>query len=150
MWRHIRKFASKLSCDFLAVCTNKCLLFRYKVCPDCGKAPGCLHRVGENQYQVPFILLKAKCNAWPRYDEDEEVWVAKHSQYEARQAEKVFSATSHASKESLLLGTSLWTIHNDTKACSPNGTYSAWLTMTACTPLPRILNSTMKFQCMGG
>ena len=74
----------------------------------------------------------ANCIAWLRYDEDEEVWVAKHSQYKARQAEKVFRAISHAPKKSLLLGTSLWTIYNDTKACSPNGTYSAWLTMTAC------------------
>jgi hypothetical protein len=74
----------------------------------------------------------ANCIAWPRYDEDEEVWVAKESQLGARQAEKVFRAISHASKKSLMLGTSLWTIYNDTKACSPNGTYSAWLTMTAC------------------
>ena len=61
-----------------------------------------------------------------RYDAEGEVWRATNV------FDKDFSATSHASEYGLALGTHLWTIHNDTKSCSSNGTYSAWLTLTGC------------------
>ena len=69
---------------------------------------------------------------------DQELWIANStSEYLAD-----FLATSPASPSGLLLGTNPWTLHNDTKTCSPNGTYTAWLTLTAC-------NAT-EFTCASG
>ena len=46
--------------------------------------------------------------------------------------EKYFLATTTAPHNSLLLGSRLWTVHNDSAKCSENGSYSILLTMTGC------------------
>ena len=58
---------------------------------------------------------------------DKSLWIAESNEIPD------FEATSSAPQSSILLGTHLWTIYNDTKSCSPNGTYSVWLTLSACT-----------------
>ena len=69
---------------------------------------------------------------------DESLWIANSTNNDY----KDFHASTPASDSSLLLGTNFWTIHNDTKTCSPNGTYTAWLTLTGCT--------TTEFTCGDG
>jgi hypothetical protein len=51
-------------------------------------------------------------------------------------------ATSAASKGSGLLGTSEWTVYNDSRECNPDFSYKAILTFTGC--------SSSEFTCMDG
>ena len=41
-------------------------------------------------------------------------------------------ATNPSSLASGLLGTSEWTVYNDSRKCSPNASYKIMLTLTAC------------------
>ena len=70
-----------------------------------------------------------------RYKKDEKVWKMRH----ARSVD--FLAISRASESSLLLGTHLWDVHNDSPKCLKEGktTYLANLTLHAC--------STENFAC---
>ena len=63
-----------------------------------------------------------------RYDRQERMWKMRH----ARNAD--FLATSRAPENSLLLGSHLWVVHNDSLTCSNSGktTYTTNLTLHAC------------------
>ena len=50
-----------------------------------------------------------------RYNSEQDLWVVRHVTKED------FVATSKAPEESYLLGSHLWTIQNDSRACSPTG-----------------------------
>ena len=61
-----------------------------------------------------------------RYDEDLSLWKASHQEH------KEFLATSTAKRSSLLLGRHEWTVHNDSKSCSPATSYTTVLKLTGC------------------
>ena len=65
-----------------------------------------------------------------RYNKNDRLWIMRH----ARKAE--FLATSRASEDSLLLGSHLWVVHNDSYECADEqGTsYTTNLTLHACEP----------------
>ena len=50
-----------------------------------------------------------------RYNKDEKVWKMRHSR------DNDFLAISRASESSLLLGTNLWEVHNDSAKCIKGG-----------------------------
>ena len=70
-----------------------------------------------------------------RYNKDEKLWIMRHSR------NNDFLAISRASESSLLLGTHLWEVHNDSPKCMKEGKtiYLANLTLHAC--------STENFAC---
>ena len=61
-----------------------------------------------------------------RYDEELSLWKATSLKHQD------FLATSDAEKDSFLLGLQSWTIHNDSKACSVEPTYTTVLKLTVC------------------
>ena len=63
-----------------------------------------------------------------RYNKDEKLWIMRHSR------NNDFLAISRASESSLLLGTHIWEVHNDSPKCTREGktTYLANLTLHAC------------------
>ena len=65
-----------------------------------------------------------------RYNKVERLWVMRHA------GNNDFLATSRASESSLLLGTHLWVVFNDSLKCSIDGMFSYMtnLTLHACTP----------------
>ena len=64
----------------------------------------------------------------PRYDRNEKAWKMRHAR------NKDFLAVSRAPENSLLLGSHLWVIHNDSQTCSSEGgtSYTTHLTLHAC------------------
>ena len=61
-----------------------------------------------------------------RYDENMSLWKATHQQH------REFLATSNGEKKSFLLGRQMWTIYNDSEACSLKKAYTAILKLTGC------------------
>ena len=72
------------------------------------------------QIHLPNLILTA------RYDEELSLWKATSLKHQD------FLATSDAEKDSFLLGIQSWTIHNDSKACSVESTYTTLLKLTVC------------------
>ena len=60
------------------------------------------------------------------YNASTYLWVASNMAY----SEVV--ATNGASQASGLLGTSEWTVYNDSRKCSPDNSYKILLTLTGC------------------
>ena len=63
-------------------------------------------------------------------------WVARSHKH------KHFAAFIETSGSSLLLGPHQWTVHNDSKSCSYQQSYTPTLTLTAC--------NTSQFTCNSG
>ena len=60
------------------------------------------------------------------YNASTYLWVASNMGYSD------VVATNKASLASGLLGTSEWTVYNDSRKCSPNASYKILLTLTSC------------------
>ena len=64
-----------------------------------------------------------------RYDKRQKQWRMRHVN------EEHFLAISKASESSLLLGSHMWTVHNDSEKCSKDSTtYKTSLTLSTCSP----------------
>ena len=63
---------------------------------------------------------------YKRFNQTESVWKAESLKYPN------FIAISKAPLQSLLLGPSIWEIHNDSKLCSADETYHQLMTLSAC------------------
>ena len=75
------------------------------------------------QCKLSFIFI-------PRYDKNDKLWTMKHAR------KRDFLATSRASESSLLRGSHLWVVHNDSVKCSSEqeNSYMINLTLHACQP----------------
>ena len=79
---------------------------------------------------VHIIFVNGQLNpssSSERYDTVKDLWIMRH------RGKEEFLATSQASKSSLLLGSHVWQVFNDSKSCSSNRvSYRTTLTLHAC------------------
>ena len=77
------------------------------------------------KYKVIFISLLSIYHSF-RYDETKSVWNAKSLDHPN------FLATTKSPLKTLLLGPSVWEIHNDSKSCSTEETYAQTMILSSC------------------